>query len=229
MFPISDRDHPSRFAIVTFLLIVANVFVFSHMLISQNADSIVFSYALVPDSVTLTNIFSLLPFVTSMFLHGGFLHIFSNMWFLHIFGDNVEERLGFFKYMILYFASGIVGAFAQYILNPSSTIPILGASAAISGVLGAYFSYFPHHKIKSVVFVFFVITFADIPAGFYLFFWFVIQFFQGIASIPLATQDVGGVAFAAHAGGFAAGFILSKLLDKPQKKVILRGTGGIIS
>lgn len=223
MFPLYDSIKTARFPLLTWSIIAVNVVVFIQMVTSSDVESLILNYALIPSSVSFSNFETLLPFITSMFLHGGLMHILSNMWFLHIFGDNVEERLGIVNYIFLYFAAGIAGGVAQYSFYPESTIPMLGASAAVSGVLGAYLSYFPHHTIKSVVFLFFVITFANIPAGFYLVIWFVLQFFQGVQSIPTLGADIGGVAFLAHIGGFVTGFALSKILSPAKHQEYIEG------
>lgn len=223
MFPLSDTEKPSRFPFLTLLLVAANVFVFFQMLLSSNPESFVARYALIPSSITLFDYSTLLPFITSMFLHGGFFHIFSNMWFLWIFGDNVEERLGIVGFPVLYFVSGIVGSLAQYLLQTSSSVPMIGASGAVSGVLGAYFILFPHHRIRSVVFLVFIFTVINIPAGFYLFYWFILQFFQGVASIPSLSSEAGGVAFMAHVGGFVTGVLLALAYRNAESKEYIEG------
>lgn len=210
MFPISDIEKAGKFPFITYSIIAINIFVFIQVLLSQNPDQFVLPYLLIPENISFFNYETLKPFITSMFFHAGFMHIISNMWFLRIFGDNVEARLGIFGFTLLYLLSGLVGGFAQYILNPESNIPMLGASGAVSGVMGAYMVYFPHHRIRSLVFIFFFLTFINIPAGFYIFYWFIIQFFQGIASIPSLQEQMGGVAFFAHIGGFVTGFLIAK-------------------
>lgn len=223
MFPIGDVEKSNRFPFITILLIVVNVAVFFQMLLSPDPEAFVSRYGLIPQNITLFDFNTLLPFITSMFLHGGFFHIFSNMWFLWIFGDNVEERLGLIGFPILYFASGIAGGLAQYLLQPGSNIPMIGASGAVSGVLGAYFILFPHHRIRSVLFLFFIFTVVNIPAGFYLFYWFILQFFQGVASIPTLASETGGVAFMAHVGGFVTGILLALLYRNTEAKEYIEG------
>jgi len=223
MFPLGDIEKSNRLPFISIVLIAINVFVFVQMLLSQDPEAFVARYALTPQNVTLFNLETLLPFITSMFLHGGFFHIFSNMWFLWVFGDNVEERLGILGFPLLYFGSGIVGGILQYLLHTGSTVPMIGASGAVSGVLGAYFILFPHHRIRSVVFLFFIFTVVNIPAGFYLFYWFILQFFQGIASIPTLSQEVGGVAFMAHVGGFVTGVLLALMYRNAVNKEYIEG------
>jgi membrane associated rhomboid family serine protease len=150
-----------------------------------------------------------------MFLHGGWFHLIGNMLFLYIFGDNVEDRMGHFKYIIFYLISGLAAAFTQIIINIYSTIPMVGASGAISGVLGAYILFFPHSRILTLVPIFFFIQIVEIPAVIFLLIWFIIQFFSGVASLA-ATQNTGGVAFWAHIGGFVVGLILSRFFQKKE-------------
>lgn len=220
MFPLSDSAKTNKTPFITIILIAINVYVFVRYLLFGNTDLFVEEYALIPEKISLLDPTTLYPFITSQFLHGGFFHIISNMWFLWVFGDNVEEKVGRIKYLFLYLAAGIAGGFLQYILSPESAIPMIGASGAVSGVLGAYFTLFKHHYIRSVVFLFFAITTINIPAGIYIFYWFILQLFSGVASIPTLNMETGGVAFFAHVGGFVAGYLIAKLLNKPQKEYI---------
>lgn len=216
MIPLRD-SHPSNiFPFWVITIIGINIYIFFLEITSQNPDLFISQYALIPRLVDFTNIQAFLPFITSQFLHGGFLHIISNMLFLWIFGDNVEERFGFLLFPIFYLAAGAVGAFAQYIFIPSSPIPMLGASGAIAGVLGAYFALFGHHNVKTLVPIFGFFTIIDVPASVMLIYWFVTQLFSGFASITLTTADMGGVAFFAHAGGFAFGWITANFFKKEQ-------------
>lgn len=220
MFPISDSVKTNKTPFITIILIAINIYVFVRYLLLGNTDGFVEQYALTPEKVNLLNPNTLYPFITSQFLHGGFFHIISNMWFLWVFGDNVEEKIGRIKYLFLYLIAGIAGGFLQYILSPESTIPMLGASGAVSGVLGAYFVLFKHHSIRSIVFLFFVITTVNIPAGIYIFYWFILQLFSGVASIPSLSMETGGVAFFAHVGGFLFGYLIAKQVSKPKKDYI---------
>jgi len=188
----------------------------------NNPEAFTYSYALVPSSVRFTDYTTLIQFVTSIFLHGGWLHIISNMWFLWIFGDNVEGSLGHFWYLILYLASGVIGGLAQYLFMPDSNIPMLGASGAVAGALGAYFLLFPHHKIKTLLPILGFITFTNVSAYIMLGYWFVLQVFSGAMSIPGSRIDEGGVAFWAHVGGFVAGLIIGKIFARSEK-VVLEG------
>ena len=220
MFPISDSVSSKKFPFVNLGLILLTCYVFYLQL--NNPEAFTYSYALVPSSVRFTDYTTLIQFVTSIFLHGGWLHIISNMWFLWIFGDNVEGSLGHFWYLILYLASGVIGGLAQYLFMPDSNIPMLGASGAVAGALGAYFLLFPHHKIKTLLPILGFITFTNVSAYIMLGYWFVLQVFSGAMSIPGSQIDEGGVAFWAHVGGFVAGLIIGKIFARSEK-VVLEG------
>jgi membrane associated rhomboid family serine protease len=208
MFPLRDSHPTYKTPFVTFFLIVVNVIVFLLELGLMNSDFIIENYALIPAKVDLGNFVTWAPFITSQFLHAGFLHIISNMWFLKIFGDNVEERFGHILFIFIYLFCGAVGGFLQYIFLPNSEIPMLGASGAVAGVLGAYLVFFPHHKVKTLIPLGFFWTTANISAYFMLVYWFAIQLFSGVGSV--VDTQMGGVAFWAHVGGFAAGYIAAK-------------------
>ena len=157
-----------------------------------------------------------LPTLTSMFLHGSWMHVIGNMWFLWIFGDNVEDHLGHFKYLLFYLLSGLGAAFAQIVLNPHSRVPTVGASGAIAGVLGAYFVLYPRAKVLiwfPILFLFYL------PAWVTLGYWFALQFVSGAAtSIANYSDTRGGVAFWAHVGGFVVGITLIKLIpERPRR------------
>ncbi len=215
MIPLKD-SHPSGiFPFWVLSIISINIYVFYLELTAANPDAFIAQFALIPNLVDFSNFESLFPFVTSQFLHGGFIHIISNMLFLWIFGDNAEGRFGFLLFPIIYLASGVAGGLAQFVLNPESTIPMIGASGAIAGVLGAYFAWFGHHTIKTLVPVFGFLTVMDVPASVMLFYWFITQLFSGAASITVAASDMGGIAFFAHAGGFAFGWIAAKTFSRP--------------
>lgn len=211
MFPISDTKTSGGIPFWVITLIFANIWVFFLELTTSNLDLFVNQYALMPSRVDFSSIATLPPFLTSQFLHGGFIHIISNMWFLWIFGDNVEEKMGFLFFPIFYLLAGTVGGLVQYSIMPDSTIPMLGASGAIAGVLGAYMALFPHHRVKTLVPVFGFFTIVDLPAFFVLLFWFFTQLFNGSASILSDTASLGGIAFFAHVGGFVTGWVLGKL------------------
>src|SRR3989338_373962 len=212
MFPIRDTRNSGKFPIVNLILIGFNIYVFILELFSPNIEVFIAQYSLIPQNVNFFNIQTLKPFVTSMFLHAGFLHILSNMWFLWIFGDNVEAAIGHIKYLIFFIFCGVAASFIQYLFIANSTLPMIGASGAIAGVLGAYLKLFPKNKVDTIIPIFGLPFFIALPAYFMLIYWFVTQAFNGVASIIVATASVGGVAYLAHAGGFLTGFLVSRSL-----------------
>jgi membrane associated rhomboid family serine protease len=220
MFPVSDADHKIR--IIPFVnigIILANIIVFILQITTPDPEAFIYTYALVPSQVDFSNINTLYPFVTSMFLHGGFLHILGNMVFLWVFGDNVEDVFGHIGYLLIYLLSGIVGGLAQYMLSPNSEIPMLGASGAVAGALGAYFVFFPHHRIRTFVFIPPFITMTTISAGFMLGYWVLLQIVSSFGLFSDGASEQGGVAFLAHVGGFAVGYIIARVMPKkaPQE------------
>jgi membrane associated rhomboid family serine protease len=213
MIPLrSSEPHYTR-ATVTLAIIVVNVLVFAYQLTLPGyaQNRFIMQHGIVPDR------FSYVSIVTSMFIHGGFLHIAGNMWFLWVFGRGVEDILGHAKYLFLYFASGFAAAFLFVALNSNSTIPTVGASGAIAGVMGAYLIKFPRAYIRTLVFIVIFVTTIDIPAFFLLLYWFAIQFFSGIGSVGYSQQMSGGVAWFAHVGGFLAGMALMFLMPTKQR------------
>ncbi len=216
MFPIRDHNPSSKLPVITLLLIGMNAVAFFIELRSPNLDAFLQQYALVPALVDFSHPATLWPFLTSMFLHGGWLHILSNMWFLWIFGDNVEATLGHFKYLAFYIICGLAAAILQFTVTPGSEIPMLGASGAIAGVLGGYLVLFPQSQIETLVTSFggYLRT-INVPASFMLLYWFGTQLFAGVGSIAVGMHESGGVAFFAHIGGFAAGWIIMKVVS-PQ-------------
>lgn len=208
MFPIGDDDSQVHMSpIVTTGLIVANVLVF---LVELNAgDEFIKQWAFVPSRFSESPATEWPTVFTAMFMHGGWLHLFGNMLYLYIFGDNVEESFGHVKFLIFYLVAGIAATFAQYYFNAGSSIPNLGASGAIAGVLGAYILLFPQARVDVLV----VRTVMSMPALIVIGFWFILQLFSGAGSIARTdeTADTGGVAYMAHVGGFAAGLAIAFL------------------
>jgi membrane associated rhomboid family serine protease len=198
MFPISDVIPSRTRPTVTITLIVLNALVFLYQLQLDDVAlrTVVFEFGVIPAR------FSYADVVTSLFLHADFLHFAGNMVFLWIFGDNVEDRLGHAAYLLFYLGSGTVAAAAQVFANPASFAPMIGASGAIAGVMGAYFVIYPHSRVLTAVFLLVFLDIVEIPAIFFLGIWFLLQIFSG--AMTFGTQD-GGVAFWAHAGGFLAG------------------------
>ena len=207
MFPLKDTQPSYSRPVVTITLIAINVmvFLFEASLEPYSRNALIEYYGLVPDQVRLSSI------LTSMFLHGGWLHVLGNMWFLWIFGDNIEDLLGHAKFLVFYLLCGIVAALGQVIANPNSTVPMVGASGAIAGVMGAYLIKFPRARILTLVFFLFI-TIIEIPAPLMLAYWFVIQLFSGFGSIARTHLSEGGTAFFAHIAGFVAGILLVKVL-----------------
>jgi len=218
MIPLRDTTKSGTFPIVNTVFILINIAVFIFKIWITN-DQRLFEYrfGLVPAIVTTEleiGIFNrIYPFVTSMFLHAGWMHIIGNMIFLFIFGRNIEHRMGHIRYLLFYILTGILAAIIQFLISPGSVIPIVGASGAISGVLGAYLLFYPKSKILTVVSILFFVRLIHLPATVFIFVWFLIQFLGGISSTERAA-DAGGVAFWAHIGGFAAGLILAQYFDR---------------
>jgi membrane associated rhomboid family serine protease len=214
MFPLKDTEPSYSPPVVTIVLIAVNilVFLFEFSLGPSDRNALIEYYGLVPDQFRLSRVF------TSMFLHGGWLHVLGNMWFLYIFGDNVEDFLGHAKYLLFYLVCGIAAALAQVLLNPYSTIPMVGASGAIAGIMGAYLIKFPRARVLTLIFVFIFVTTMEIPAPLMLLYWFGIQFFNGVGSIARThASEAGGTAFFAHVGGFVAGIILVKVMGSSER------------
>jgi membrane associated rhomboid family serine protease len=212
MIPLRD-DNPRRtFPFVTYTLVGLNVLAFLWELsLGQQLDRAVFSIAFIPARFWLPGNWTadLLTIVVSMFLHGGLMHIGSNMLYLWIFGDNIEDRLGHFRYLIFYLACGFAATYAHAIFSSGSRLPAIGASGAIAGVLGAYLILFPHARVMTLIPIFFFITVRELPAIIILGLWFVLQLFSGVGSLGVPdAQDMGGVAYFAHIGGFVAGMVL---------------------
>lgn len=209
MLPIRDHNPSRRFPAATVALIAANLYGFYQELTAPDPAAFIETYALVPASVAGGDPATLLPFVTHMFLHAGWLHLLSNMWFLWIFGDNAEDRMGMARFVLLYLAAGIAGAGAQYLIAPESAIPMLGASGAVAGVLGAYLMFFPRHRVDTLVPFFGLFSVVPLPAMVLLGYWFALQLISGAGLLAARGASAGGVAYLAHAGGFAAGLALA--------------------
>ncbi|MCL4295642.1 MAG: rhomboid family intramembrane serine protease [Anaerolineae bacterium] len=214
MLPLSDMNPTRRFPIFTYLLILINVLVFVWELSLSPAalDAALTDLSVVPANVSrnLLSLETILDVVRSMFFHAGWGHLLSNLLYLYLFGDNVEDRLGRLLYLVLYFASGFAAAFAQIAIDPTSQIVLVGASGAISGVLGSYLVFFPGVRVQGIVPLFFIGMWSDWPAWLVIGLWFVVQLFNGVASLGAASA--GGVAFFAHIGGFVLGMILTWIL-----------------
>ncbi len=210
MIPLRDNIQPDTTPFITYGLIAGNIVVFIWQLIVPDPDAFVRFWALVPAAANADPA-TWYRFVTSMFLHGGFLHVGSNMLFLHVFGDNVEDRFGHIRYLVFYLFWGVAAGLAQYVFISGASIPVLGASGAVAGVMGAYFVLFKHSKVETLVPTFFgFLTHMKLPAQFMLFYWFIIQVFSGTTTVAASGASLGGVAWFAHIGGFAAGWFSAR-------------------
>jgi membrane associated rhomboid family serine protease len=228
MIPLKD-DIPSRsFPLVTVGLIVLNVIVQIYQWhLGLGAEAFMYRLGVIPWEIThfhelpnlkfgyQSEIPNLLTIFTSLFIHGGFLHLAGNMLYLWIFGDNVEALMGPFRFLGFYIACGVTAAFCQIILSPDSTVPMVGASGAISGVLGAYLVRFPTARVSVLFIFFFIIRIIKIPAMIVLGFWFILQIASGLGS--LGSGQTGGVAWFAHVGGFLAGMGLISFFEKRER------------
>jgi membrane associated rhomboid family serine protease len=227
VFPLRD-DNPTRaFPKATFLIIALNLIVaffqfrglFSD---PESVENIISTFALIPqrDFIPYSNSISFLawvaPFFTSMFMHGGFGHLIGNMWSLWIFGDNIEDQMGSFRYIVFYLLSGLLAAITHCLSDPNAAVPVVGASGAIAGVMGAYLFLFPRARIKMFTLLIFYPLFFEIPAVVFIVIWFLGQLLSVTSSFVdgAAGQEVGGIAFYAHIGGFVAGALLLPFFRK---------------
>ncbi len=231
MVPLRDDNPTAATPYVTYGLIAANVliFLFELSLQPQQLDTFFHLAAVVPHELSAS--FAGIPvnqpvpewatLISSQFLHGGFLHLAGNMWFLWIFGNNVEDRLGHVRYLFFYLACGVLATLAQWFFSQTSGIPSLGASGAIAGVLGAYVLRFPQIEVLTLIPLGIFFTTVRVPAVFFLGFWFIQQALYGITSLQARTNigmESGGIAYWAHAGGFVVGAILGPLLGLLEPK-----------
>lgn len=225
MIPIRDSMRSETFPIMNLSIIVINVLVFvlELSLDEQGLTAFLYTFGIVPFSVTnnlLTGNLGMglfVPFLTTMFLHGGWVHLIGNMLFLWVFGDNIEDRLGNLRYLLFYLLVGVAATIGQILIDPLAREPLVGASGAIAGILGAYILCYPKSKIVTLLPIFFFFTFVEVPALFFLILWFLIQAFNGLASIG-ATGNA--VAWWAHIGGFVAGMALIRIFPKRKRNFI---------
>ncbi|HEY9121880.1 MAG TPA: rhomboid family intramembrane serine protease [Brevefilum sp.] len=209
MIPIRDQIKPRRTPIVNYLLIVVNIIVFMlQWSAGANQESVVYEFALIPasfsDGIELSEIRDVF---TSMFMHAGLMHLLGNMIYLWIFGDNVEDAMGHFTYLLFYLAGGFAASIAHIFVNPGSQIPTVGASGAIAAALGAYLVLYPQSRVATFIPLGFFMTLRMLPASIVLIMWFVLQLFNGV--LTLGAADVGGTAFWAHIGGFVFGAFIA--------------------
>jgi len=215
MIPLRDIIPSRTTPVVTIALITINVLVFLYELsLGRAVDAFTLYWGLVPAA------FSWVTVLTSMFLHGGLMHVAGNMLYLWIFGDNVEDRMGHGRYLVFYLLCGIAAALAQTITVPDSVVPMVGASGAIAGVMGAYFVLYPRSRIVTLIPIFFFFQIVEVPAIFFLGIWFLMQFVSGVGSIGSTGGGGlgGGIAFWAHVAGFVAGISGVIVFRRPERQ-----------
>ena len=224
MIPLTDHNPRRIVPFVTYTFIALNVLAFLWELsLGANLQRALMAVAFVPSRFWVPGQYvpDVVTMFTSMFLHGGLLHIGSNMLYLWIFGDNIEDRLGHTKYAIFYLLCGVAATLAHAFANPASSLPAIGASGAIAGVLGGYLILYPHAQVTTIIPIFMFITVRRIPAIIVLGLWFVLQLFSGVGSLGVRdAQDVGGVAWFAHIGGFVAGMLLVVLMGGKRRRAV---------
>jgi membrane associated rhomboid family serine protease len=219
MIPLKDDNPSGHFPFATSLIILLNLVVFIYQFtLGQGAQDFIWKYAVVAKTLTTftpvhpaSTLFPPLTLITSQFLHGGLVHILFNLLFLWVFGDNIEAKLGFIRFIIFYLVCGILSGIIQVITFPNTAMPLIGASGAIAGVMGAYFLRFPRARVHTLLFAFIFIRVVRIPAIVFLGIWLI---FQILAGAPTLGADEGGVAYFAHIGGFFCGMILFKIWGK---------------
>jgi rhomboid family protein len=225
MIPIRDQIQSKSYPVITRAIIGVNILVFLYqMMQGENIERFIYTYGLVPARYSVPEVAShfssaeqVFALFSFMFLHGGFLHLLGNMWFLHIFGDNVEDRMGSTRFLLFYLLCGWVSGFAHLWSNWASAVPTIGASGAIAGVMGAYLILFPKARIITLIPIFFIPYFIEIPAVVFLGIWFLFQFFYASLTGP---EGGGGIAWWAHIGGFVFGMIAVKLFSRlPESRL----------
>jgi rhomboid family protein len=227
MIPLRDTIPAQSFPAATVVLIALNVLAFFYELsLGEALDVFIMRYGAVPLRFILvgqmeqvSSVERFLPLFISMFLHGGWLHLGGNMLYLWIFGDNVEDRLGHVRFLLFYLVCGLVAALTQIYVNPTSKIPMVGASGAVAGVLGAYLVLFPHSRVLALIPILLFFQVVELPALLFLVFWFLMQFLNGAVSITGAPYSTGGVAWWAHIGGFVSGVALGFLFPKRKRQL----------
>jgi len=219
MIPIGDLNPRQRFPLATVLIIAVNVVVFLYeLLLPDDAlNRLVLAAGVVPYEVTYSFGLPVIgDLLTSMFLHGGWMHIIGNMLYLWIFGDNIEDRMGTPVYVLFYLLAGVAASLAQVLVAPASRVPTIGASGAIAGVLGTYLVLFPKARVRTLIFIARFGRMVELPAVVVLGFWFVLQIFNGLASVTAMAS--GGVAYFAHIGGFVVGLLAGLLFKRSRSK-----------
>lgn len=220
MFPIRDTLPATRPSVSNWLLILINGWVFWYQLGLTEAEleAWVYELGVVPALYTQDTPTTYWPWLTTMFVHGGWFHILANLWSLWIFGDNVEAAMGRVRYVLFFLLAGLGGTLAHVYFNPDSTVPVVGASGAISGVMAAYFFLFPAARIVMLLPIFFIPFFFQIPAWLYILVWIFIETMTGLTQVSNGGLEGGGVAVWAHVGGFAAGAVLYRLFLRSSSR-----------
>ena len=226
MIPFRDNIPSRTFPIITISLIVINTLAFFFELSLGDAiEPFIEQFGVIPlrtmagATYGATLLAIVVPYFTSLFLHSGWMHLIGNMWYLWIFGDNVEDRLGHFSFLLFYILCGLGAGIAHTLANASSAIPSIGASGAIAGVLGAYFVSYPYARVQTLIPLFIFVQVIEIPAVIVLGFWFLLQFISGAATFATTNAaNTGGVAWWAHVGGFLVGILLLAVFPKKQRQ-----------
>jgi membrane associated rhomboid family serine protease len=218
MIPLRDTTPSQHWPVMNWLLIIANILIFYYQskLTPAGHTRLIQEFGLNPAvwvNFALRGRLLIIPLFSYMFLHGGLFHIISNLWALWLFGDNVEDRMGHFRYLGFYLFSGLVSGLVQIYFNPVANVPTIGASGAIAGVMGAYFFMYPKAKIVTLIPIFIIPWFVEIPAMLYLAFWFFSQVYAALGNMGAAT----GVAWWAHVGGFLTGLLLHRFFIKTKR------------
>jgi membrane associated rhomboid family serine protease len=211
--PLRSTERLSAASVVTLMLMVVNtcVFIYEWSLSPADLNHLVMQYGIVPDRLQITSLF------TSMFLHGGWLHLIGNMLYLWVFGRNVEDLIGSVRFLLFYILCGLLAAVVHIIFNAYSAAPTIGASGAIAGVMGAFLVKFPRARIITLMWIFFFVTTLEIPAPILLILWFAGQFFSGFGSLGETDYTGGGTAYFAHIGGFLAGMLLIRMFPAQKR------------
>jgi hypothetical protein len=216
MIPLKDTIPSRTFPFINYAIILLNFLFFLYQLsLGPHLEKFLYAWGFVPAQffapLSIGHLHlsqRILPLFTSMFLHGGWLHFLGNMLYLYIFGDNVEDRLGHARYLLFYLLCGVLAAAVHLLTNTGSRVPTIGASGAIAGVMGAYFFLYPYARVVTLIIVIFFVDVVEIPAFFFLAFWFILQFLNGTVSFGAQDALSGGVAWWAHIGGFMSGIVL---------------------
>lgn len=214
MFPLRDSTPRNSFPFINYLIIALNIYIFFLQISAPSFERFIYQHSFIPAEFNVLNLSSYRFILNSIFMHGGIFHIVSNMWFLHIFGDNVEDRMGHIGYLLFYLTAGLAAAIAQYFIAPTVSVPMLGASGAVSGIAGAYFVFFKNSTVKTLVPLFIIWTVIELPATFVLGYWFLTQIFAGVGSLAAVDVNQGGIAFFAHIGGFVFGYLIASNIKR---------------